>query len=82
MSKVSTRNTSHGPSWGDRVFADDRERLWAATHAGGVVVFTCISDGRHSARAIAVNSASMDQPIGDDALRAWLDAAPRIGTLP
>ena len=46
------------------------------------IVFTCISDGRGSARALAIDSARLDDSIGDDTLRAWLDQAPRIGTLP
>ena len=35
-----------------------------------------------SCRAIVVNLAKLDSSVGDDALRAWLEAAPRIGTLP
>jgi len=56
--------------------------LWSAAHAGEVIIFTCISDGRHSGRAIVVNLAKLDNSVGDETLRAWLDAAPRIGTLP
>ncbi|HVX38847.1 MAG TPA: hypothetical protein VHB25_04665 [Gemmatimonadaceae bacterium] len=64
------------------MFADDKGRLWSAAHTGEAVVFTCISDGRQSGRAIGVDLASLDDSVGDDTLRAWLNAAPRIGTLP
>lgn len=33
-------------------------------------------------RAIVVNLAEADDSVGDHTLRAWLEAAPRIGTLP
>jgi hypothetical protein len=83
MPKVSTpTSTTLQPAGGERVFADEQGRLWSAAHAGEVIVFTCISDGRHSGRAIVVNLAKLDSTVGDDTLRAWLDAAPRIGTLP
>lgn len=80
-SNPSTTFTESLPP-GDRVFADDEGRLWSATHAGEVTIFTCISDGRHSARAIVANLETLDRSVGDDTLRAWLEAAPRIGTLP
>jgi hypothetical protein len=70
------------PSGDERVFADDRGRLWSAAQSGEAIVFACISDGRQSGRAIAVDDASFDDSVGDDTLRAWLEQAPRIGTLP
>jgi len=82
MPKVSTRSTASRPSGGERVFADGLGRLWSAADTGDAVVFACISDGRQSARAIAMELARLDDSVGDDTLRAWLDAAPRIGTLP
>jgi hypothetical protein len=85
MPRLSTRSTAHqgsASSGDDRVFADDQGRLWNAAHHGDAIVFTCISDGRQSGRAIAVDSVSLDGVVGDDTLRAWLNAAPRIGTLP
>ena len=82
MPNVSDPSTTYSPSGGERVFADAKGRLWNAAHAGDVIVFTCISDGRHSGRAIVVNLAKLDRSVDDDALRAWLEAAPRIGTLP
>lgn len=82
MPRISTRSTTYRPSGGERVFADDKGRLWSAAHTGEAVVFTCISDGRQSGRAIGVDLASLDDSVGDDTLRAWLNAAPRIGTLP
>jgi len=82
MPRVSRESETHSPSGGERVFSDETGRLWAAAHAGEVIIFTGISDGRHSRRAIVVNLAKLDSTVGDDALRAWLEAAPRIGTLP
>jgi len=82
MPRLSARSSTYRPSGGERVFADDRGRLWSAVHSGDAVIFTCISDGRQSGRAIAVDLAGLDDSVGDDALRAWLNAAPRIGTLP
>jgi hypothetical protein len=82
MPRLSASSTTYRPSGGERVFADDKGRLWTAAHTGEAVVFTCISDGRQSGRAIAVELARLDDSIADDTLRAWLSAAPRIGTLP
>ena len=82
MPRVSPNGTTNRPSGGARVFADDKGRLWSAAHAGDAVVFACISDGRQSGRAIAVAIEQLDESVGDDILRAWLNAAPRIGTLP
>ena len=87
MPRLSTRSTVHRSSEDDRVFADDEGRLWSAAHLGDATVFTCISDGRQSGRALAVDvvdvaPAPLDDSVGDETLRAWLNAAPRIGTLP
>jgi len=81
MPRLSGRNRSRH-SGGERVFADDKGRLWSAAHSGEAIVFTCISDGRESGRAIAADLSVLDSSVGDDTLRAWLNAAPRIGTLP
>ena len=80
MPRLSGRSRSR-PSGGERVFADDAGRLWSAANIGEAVVFMCISDGRESGRAIAVDLPRIDGSVGDDTLRAWLNAAPRIGTL-
>jgi hypothetical protein len=82
MTKVFSQSTTYSPSGGDRVFADDKGRLWSAAHAGEVIIFTCISDGRNSGRAIVVNLSKLDNSVEDETLRAWLNAAPRIGMLP
>jgi hypothetical protein len=82
MPRLSLRSTTYRPSGGERVFADDKGRLWSAAPTGEAIVFTCISDGRQSGRAIAVDLAALDNSIEDETLRAWLNAAPRIGTLP
>ena len=81
MPKVSTQGRIDRSSGGSRVFADHVGRVWNATDAGGAVMFTCISDGRESARAIAEGLSLLDEDIDDGTLRAWLDAAPRIGRL-
>src|SRR4030095_15656316 len=81
----STQRSRRQSPGGARVFADDAGRLWNASHASGTVdaavVFTCISDSRQTARAIAVpvNFAMID--AGDEVLRTWLREAPRMGLL-
>jgi len=70
---------------GARVFADDAGQLWNASHATGTVdaavVFTCISDSRQTARAIAVPVSFAMIDAADEVLRAWLREAPRMGLL-
>jgi hypothetical protein len=85
MPRLSQRNVNLRPSGGERVFTDATGRLWnATTHAdpdGLTVVFTCITDGRQSGRAIVVTLPEEVGDVGDETLRAWLEAAPRIGRL-
>ncbi len=81
MPRLSARSTTYRPSGGERVFTDDKGRLWSAAPTGDAIVFTCISDGRQSGRAIAVDLSALTEPVEDETLRAWLDAAPRIGSL-
>ena len=85
MPRVSTRTPPLRPSGGERVFTDDQGRLWSAAldvrdDPTGAVVFRCISDGRQSVRALAVDPPAFREAL-DDALRVWLDNAPRIGIL-
>jgi len=75
------RSTAFDSNDGERTFADDTGRFWTAAKTGDAIVFICVSDGRQSGRAIAVELASLDDSVGDETLRAWLSAAPRIGTL-
>ena len=82
MPRLSPRTATYRPSDGERVFTDVKGRFWAAAYVGDAVIFTCIDDGRQSGRAIAVELPRLDDTVGDDTLRAWLEAAPRIGTLP
>lgn len=81
MPKVSARTIQYRPSGGERVFADDTGRLWNAAFTGEAMVFTCVSDGRQSGRAIAIPAGGLAGDVDDDTLRGWLDAAPRIGRL-
>ncbi len=81
MSRLSTQRSSHRKSGEERVFADDSGRLWSATDTGVAVVFTCITDGRQSGRALAIDLSTVEDEPGDETLRAWLRAAPRIGRL-
>lgn len=81
MPKLSTRSTTNRPSGGERVFSDELGRLWSAANTGNAVIFTCITDGRQSGRAIAIDYSMMADDVGDETLRAWLSAAPRIGRL-
>ena len=78
ISNITIRQASEGA----RVFADDRGKLWGAVMDGAAVVFTCISDARQSERAISADHVILDDTIDDATLRAWLEAAPRIGMLP
>ena len=85
MPRTSTRSPDLRPSGGERVFTDAFGRLWSAgtlsDRHGTTVIFTCITDGRQSGRAIVVELPQEVGDVGDETLRAWLEAAPRIGRL-
>ena len=81
MTRLSAKSTPQRPSTSVRVFADAIGRLWSAAASGGVLVFNCATETRRAARAIAVELTTLDDSVSDDALRAWLEQAPRIGTL-
>ena len=85
MAKLTSHANDTRPSGGERVFTDAFGRLWsAASHKddqGVTVVFTCINDGRQSGRAILIDLTQEVGDVGDEILRAWLEAAPRIGRL-
>ncbi len=81
----STQQARRPSPGGARVFADDAGRLWNASHATGTVdaavVFTCISDSRQTARAIAVPVSFAITDTADEVLRTWLREAPRVALL-
>ena len=81
MSRQSTRQSTKGPQVDGRVFSDDNGRLWSVVRTTTAVVFTCISDARQSGRALAIEDALREEQTGDETLRAWLGAAPKIGSL-
>ena len=81
MSRRFTRQSTKLPSADGRVFSDEQGRLWSVARTASAVVFTCISDARQSGRALAIEDASREEQTGDETLRAWLGAAPRIGSL-
>ena len=81
MSRRSIRGSGIGAEQGQRVFSDAAGRLWSAVQTPNALVFTCISDGRQAGRALALDTVTLEQGIGDEILRAWLEAAPKIGTL-
>ena len=84
MSQPTTRRGARRSSGGERVFSDDAGLLWSASQSRephGAVVFACISDSRQPVRAIALEGAQPLTDATDDALRAWLRDAPRIGRL-
>ena len=85
MTRLSHRERKSRPSGGERVFTDADGRLWSAAPLGeddGVtLIFTCISDDRQSGRALVIEDAEEVGDVGEDTLRAWLEAAPRIGRL-
>ena len=85
MPRLTNQEHHTRPSGGERVFTDAFGRLWsAASHNdshGTTVVFTCITEGRQSGRAILIDLPEEVGDVGDETLRAWLEAAPRIGRL-
>jgi hypothetical protein len=85
MSELSQHANHNRPSGGERVFTDAAGRLWSAAALAEedrfTVIFTCISDGRQSGRAIVVDPVMEVGDVEEDTLRAWLEAAPRIGRL-
>jgi hypothetical protein len=85
MPKITNQENDLRPSGGERVFTDDSGRLWSAISTadgdGSTVVFTCITEGRQSGRAIVIDLSEEVGDVGDETLRAWLEAAPRIGRL-
>jgi hypothetical protein len=81
MSRQSIRRTTNQTSSEGHVFADDAGRLWSAVHTASALVFTCISDARQSGRALAMDDTMREDETGDETLRAWLGAAPKIGSL-
>jgi hypothetical protein len=85
MPKLTSRSPKLRPSGGERVFTDEMGRLWSAAAVdegrGVFVIFTCINDGRQASRAIVVDMSQEVRDVGDETLRAWLEAAPRIGRL-
>lgn len=81
MSRQFTRRPAKQPPIDGRVFNDDAGRLWSAVYTASAVVFTCISDARQSRRALAIEDVQREDETGDQTLRAWLGAAPKIGSL-
>ena len=81
MSRQFTRRSAKQTPGDGHVFADESGRLWSAVHTASAVVFTCISDARQARRALAVEDTQREDETGDETLRAWLGAAPKIGTL-
>ena len=77
-------------SGGERVVIDAAGLQWSVTflpnereEGGGALMFACMSQGRQSRRAIAIQLPPGQEvrDVGDETLRAWLEAAPRTGTL-
>jgi len=64
-----------------REFVDGSGKLWSAVLQGDALVFTAHDATRGGTRAITVELNALDDSVSDDTLRAWLDEAPRIGTL-
>jgi hypothetical protein len=85
MPKLSNGQKDLRPSGGERVFTDAFGCLWSAVSIAGeqgvTVVFTSITEGRQSGRAIVIDLSQEVGDVGDETLRAWLEAAPRIGRL-
>jgi hypothetical protein len=81
----STRSRPRRRSTGERVFADEIERLWSAaltrSSGGWAVVFACITDARQPVRALALPDDDGRAEFTEAILRTWLARAPRIGAL-
>ncbi len=73
------------PSGDERVVAAPDGRLWNASHrqgAGeGAIVFTCITESRVAARAVAVGSTFRLRDASDDELLRLFADAPVVGKL-
>jgi len=81
MSRQFARRQIKQARTDERVFADESGRLWSAVRTVHAVIFTCISDARQSGRALAIEDTVREDDAGDETLRAWLGAAPKIGSL-
>jgi hypothetical protein len=81
MSRQFTRRPAKPTPADARVFSDDAGRLWSAVRTSGAIVFSCISDARQRGRALAIEDTVREDETGDETLRAWLGAAPKIGSL-
>jgi hypothetical protein len=73
------------PSGDERVVAAPDGRLWNASHrpgAGeGAIVFSCITESRVPARAVAVGSTFRLRDASDDELLRLFAEAPAVGKL-
>jgi len=83
-----TRSAPHQPARspveGPREFTDETGLLWRVSltrSGGGAMEFSCIGDARRPIRAIAADASLRLSEVSDEALRAWLRDAPRIGRL-
>ncbi len=81
MPNLSGGSTTPSSQSTVREFVDESGKLWSAVLRGDALIFTAIDATRGGTRAITVELNALDDSVSDDALRAWLDAAPRIGTL-
>ena len=85
MPKLTTRDQANRPSSDERVFPDEKGRLWSAAlerrdGPAGALVYRCISDERQSVRARTVEPLVLRDAMGDE-LRVSRADAPRIGIL-
>jgi hypothetical protein len=73
------------PSGDERVVVASDGRLWNASHrqgpGEGAIVFSCITESRMPARAIAVGSTFRLRDAGDGELLRLFEAAPAVGKL-
>jgi hypothetical protein len=73
------------PSGDERVVVAPDGRLWNASHrqdAGeGAIVFSCITESRMPARAVAVSTAFRLRDASDDDLLRLFAEAPAVGKL-
>ena len=86
MPTPSGRPRPQRPSGSERVFEDERRRLWSAGRSvtpdgNDAIIFTCLSDTAESQRAASLDEQLPLSDIASEELRELLRVAPRLGRL-
>ena len=84
MPRSSSRKAPNRSSGSERLFSDAGGRLWSAafsTTRQDALVFSCLSDARAPARALAAPPRFRLADATDEDLRKMLAEAPEVGRL-